>query len=95
MVSKRTGKKQNVIMVNKNTQEVSQDVINQSLKNSCRIGQSERDHKILIVACWGVESWLTKKKPAPAGDNDGRMIPAASDSAMYLFMAPLSEGERE
>lgn len=30
----------------------------------------------------------TKKKPAPAGDDEGLMIPVAKDSEMYLYSLP-------
>ena len=37
----------------------------------------------------------TKKKPAPAGDEDGRIKPAFSDVLMYSFVASLSGPETE
>ena len=37
----------------------------------------------------------TKKKPAPAGDEEGRMIPAAKEDRMYSSMACRSGAERE
>lgn len=37
----------------------------------------------------------TKKKPALAGDEDGRMIPAARDSSTYFLIARVSGPERE
>lgn len=36
----------------------------------------------------------TKKKPAPRGDEDGWIMPAARDSLMYFPMASLSGRER-
>lgn len=38
---------------------------------------------------------LTKKNPAPAGDEDGRMRPAASTSSRYFCMASLSGAHSE
>lgn len=35
-----------------------------------------------------------KKKPAPAGDEEGLMIPAAIDSLTYFSMASLSQAEK-
>ena len=37
----------------------------------------------------------TKKKPAPAGNEEGRMIPAAKEDRMYSSMACRSGAERE
>ena len=37
---------------------------------------------------------LTKKNPAPTGDEDGRMIPAARDSPIYSSMDSRSGQER-
>ena len=37
----------------------------------------------------------TKKNPAPAGDDEGRMSPAAKLSPMYLSIARRSGAERE
>lgn len=37
----------------------------------------------------------TKKNPAPAGEEEGRIIPAASESRMYSSMAWHSEEDRE
>ena len=37
----------------------------------------------------------TKKKPAPAGDEEGRMMPAARPSLIYVSIAPLSGTDRE
>ena len=34
----------------------------------------------------------TKKNPAPAGDDDRQMIPAARDSARYFSIASLPRG---
>lgn len=36
-----------------------------------------------------------KQNPAPAGDDDGRMIPALREDWIYSFIAALSGGERE
>ena len=38
---------------------------------------------------------LIHKNPAPAGDEEGRMISAATESCMYSSMAFLSGAERE
>ena len=38
---------------------------------------------------------LTKKNPAPAGDDDGRMRPEARHSPMYLSMASRLGADRE
>ncbi len=37
----------------------------------------------------------TKNNPAPAGDEEGRMILAARESEIYFTMASLSGAERE
>lgn len=37
----------------------------------------------------------TKKNPAPAGEEDGRMMPAASELLMYSSMALVSGADRE
>ncbi len=37
----------------------------------------------------------TKKNPAPAGEEEGRMNPVARESEMYFSMAPLSGAESE
>lgn len=43
----------------------------------------------------GVLSFFsTKKNPAPSGDEDGQIIPAAMESEMYFSMAPLSGRDR-
>ncbi len=37
----------------------------------------------------------TKKKPCPAGEEEGRMSPAARESEIYFSMASLSGTESE
>ena len=37
----------------------------------------------------------TKKNPAPAGNDDGRLIPAAKESLIYLSIALVSGADRE
>ncbi len=37
----------------------------------------------------------TKKNPAPAGEEEGRMSPAARESEIYFSMASLSGAESE
>ena len=37
----------------------------------------------------------TKKNPAPAGDDEGRISPAASESLIYFSMALVSGEDRE
>lgn len=39
--------------------------------------------------------FFTKKNPGPAGEKDGRMIPAVSDTELYCFIASLSGRESE
>ncbi len=39
--------------------------------------------------------FFTKKNPAPAGEEEGRMRPAFKDSLIYLSMASLSGPDRE
>lgn len=40
-------------------------------------------------------SFSTKKKPAPARDEEGRMMPAAGESLMYFSIALVSAADRE
>ncbi len=39
--------------------------------------------------------FFTKKNPAPAGEEEGRMILAARESEIYFSMASLSRAESE
>lgn len=47
-----------------------------------------------MQGCRVLSFLLMKKRHAPAGDDDGLMIPAVREELMYLFIASLSGVER-
>ena len=53
------------------------------------------DSSIVDAGYQGAVFLPTKKKPAPAGEEEGQMIPAARDSPRYFSMASVSGLDRE
>ena len=47
-----------------------------------------------MKGCRVLSFLATKKKTAPSGEEEGRMIPESSDSEMYFSMASSSRAER-